>query len=89
MNYNTVPDFIPGAALINESQRIATDSFPAWDQHSWAIGTAYSFSPTSKIKAEVLRTHIGQMSGLVDAPSCGNVQDQDITVFSLSYSFVF
>jgi hypothetical protein len=89
VNYNTVPDFIPGAALINESQRLGADPFPVWDQHSWAIGTSYAFSATSKLKAEYLRTHIGQMSALVDAPPGGNVRDQNINVFSLNYNFVF
>ncbi len=89
VNYNTVPGFIPGAALINESQRIGADHLLAWDQHSWAVGTSYSLSAASKLKAEVLRARIGQMSGLVDAPSGSNVQHQNITVFSLCYNFVF
>jgi len=89
VNYNTVPDFIPGAALINASQRTGADYFLSWDQHSWSMGTSYSFSATSKLKVEYMRTHIGQMSSLVDAPSGGNVRDQNINVFSLSYNFVF
>jgi hypothetical protein len=89
VNYNTVPDFIPGAALINASQRAGADYLLAWDQNSWAVGTSYSISPKSKIKAEYLRTHIGQMSSLVDAPPGTNIRDQNINVFSLSYSFVF
>ena len=89
VNYNTVPDFIPGAALINASQRSGADHSFAYDQSSWAIGTSYAFSATSKLKAEYMRTHIGQMSSLVDAPPGGNVRDQNINVFSLSYNFVF
>jgi hypothetical protein len=88
VNDNTVPAFIPGAALINASQRIGADPVPAWDQYSWAIGTSYSLTSKSKIKAEVLRSRIGQVSTLVDAPSFGNVRHEGITVFSLSYSFV-
>jgi hypothetical protein len=89
VNYNTVPDFVPGAGLINASQRTGADYLPAYDQHSWSVGTSYSFSATSKLKAEFMRSHIGQMSSLVDAPPGGNVRDQNINVFSLNYNFVF
>jgi hypothetical protein len=89
VNNNTVPDFIPGATLINAAQRAGADHVPAYDQNSWALGTSYSISPKSKIKAEYLRTHIGQMSSLVDALPGSNIRDQNINVFSLSYSFVF
>jgi len=89
VNYNTVPDFVPGAALINASQRAGADGILAYDQSSWAVGTSYSFSATSKIKAEYMRVHIGQVSSLVDAPSGSNIRDQNINVYSLSYNFVF
>ena len=89
VNYNTVPDFIPGATLINASQRFGADRLIAYDQSSWAIGTSYSISAKSKIKAEYLRTHVGQVSSLVDAPPGSNIHNQDINVFSLSYNFVF
>jgi len=89
VNDNTVPDSIPGAALINASQRAGADRIPAWDQNSWSVGTSYALSATSKLKAEYLRSHIGQMSSLVDAPSGGNIRDQNINVFSLNYNFVF
>ena len=89
VNYNTVPDFIPGAELINASQRTGADYLPAYDQHSWSVGTSYAFSATSKLKAEYMRSHIGQMSSLVDAPPGSNIRDQNINVFSLSYNFVF
>ena len=89
VNYNTVPDFVPGAALINATQRSGADHTFAYDQSSWAVGTSYAFSATSKLKAEYLRTHIGQMSTLVDAPAGSNIRDQNINVFSLSYNFVF
>ena len=89
VNYNTVPDFIPEAALINASQRTGADYLIAYDQHSWSVGTSYSFSATSMLKAEYMRSHIGQMSSLVDAPPGGNIRNQNINVFSLSYNFVF
>ncbi len=89
VNYNTVPEFIPGAALINPSQRTAADHLISWDQHSWSVGTSYSFSATSILKGEYMRSRIGQMSSLVDAPPGGNIRNQNINVFSLSYNFVF
>jgi len=89
VNNNTVPDFIPDAALINASQRAGAAGLIVYDQNSWAVGTSYSISATSKIKAEYLRTHIGQKSSLVDEPPGSNIRNQDINVFSLSYNFVF
>ena len=89
VNDNTVPDFIPGAAQINASQRAGADQIFAFDQSSWAVGSSYSFSAASKIKAEYMRTHIGDASKLVDAPSGSNIRNQNINVFSLSYSVVF
>ena len=89
VNDNTVPDFIPGAAQINASQRAGADQISAFDQRSRAVGTSYSFSATSKIKAEYMRTHIGDVSRLVDAPPGSNIRNQNINVYSLSYSVVF
>ena len=89
VNDNTVPAFIPGAAQINASQRAGADNIIAFDQSSWAVGTSYSFSATSKVKAEYMRTHVGDVSVLVDAPSGSSIRNQSINVLSLSYSFVF
>ena len=89
VNGNTVPGFIPGAALINASQRAGADGILTYDQSSWAIGTSYAFSPSSKLKAELMRVRVGQSSSLVDAPPGGNSSNQRINVFSMSYNFVF
>ncbi len=95
LNGTTVPAWVPGSATINASQRAAADFYNVFDQHSWALGTSYLLSPTSKLKAEWSRTHIGIGSGLIDAPSgsnvsnVSNVSNQNINVFSLSYNFVF
>ena len=51
VNGNSVPSAVPGFALINASQRAGADAMLTYDQHSVAIGTSYSLSPTSKIKA--------------------------------------
>ncbi len=89
INSNTVPSFVPGADLINASQRMLADGIISYDQHSWAVGFSYALSPTSKIKAEWQRMHIGKVSSLVDAPSGSNISDTSINVLSASYNFVF
>ena len=89
VNGNTLPGAIPGAAQINASQRVGADQITVFDQSSWALGASYSFSATSKLKAEYLRTRIGDASALVDAAPGSNVRHQGINVFSLSYSIVF
>ena len=89
VNRNVVPAFVPGAAQINASQRLGADRIAVFDQSSWALGTSYSFSATSKIKGEYLRTRIGLASTLIDAPPGGDVRHQVVNVFSLSYSAVF
>ena len=89
VNDTTVPAFVPSADLINAAQRTGADAIGAFDQSSWALGTSYSLSPNSKIKAEWMKVRIGDVSGMVDAPAGGNVRHQGINVFSLSYSFVF
>lgn len=89
VNGNTVPGFVPGAAFINAAQRALADAFGSYDQRSWAIGTSYALTPTSKIKAEWMRTRVGITSSLVDAPAGSNISRQGINVFSLSYSFTF
>ncbi len=56
-----------------------------YDQASVMLGSSYSFSATQKLKMEVMHTHIGEGSSLVD----GVVSNKDILVYSLSYSFAF
>lgn len=86
---SAVPAAVPGAAAINAAQRAGADGLIVYDQSSVAVGTSYSFSATSKLKAEVMRTRIGEGSSLVDAPPGGSVRQQAIHVLSLSYSVVF
>ncbi|MBK1640626.1 hypothetical protein CKO12_01770 [Chromatium okenii] len=89
LNQSSVPKWLPGAALINTSQRVVADIFIAYDQQTWALGTSYALTSTSKIKLEWARTHIGMASSFVDTPAGGEVSDEDINLFSLSYHFVF
>jgi hypothetical protein len=55
------------------------------DQHSTMIGASYSFSATSRLKLEWMRTHVGLASAFVD----GDVHNKSFNVFSASYSIVF
>ena len=89
LNSNVVPDVVPGAALLNASQRAGTDTLVIYDQKSISIGTSYAFSAKSVVKAEFSRTRIGQGSSLVDVPPQDNVRGANINVLSGSYSFVF
>lgn len=89
VNGNRVPAWVPQADLINGSQRASADFLQVFDQHTWAIGTSYALTPSSKLKAEWARTRVGAGSSLVDAPAGSDVRFQSINVFSLSYSFVF
>ena len=89
VNNSKLPTFIPGAAQINVSQRLAADGIAAYDQSSLSLGASYALSPTSKLKAEWMRTHVGKVSSLVDAPPGADVSQTNINVLSLSYSFVF
>jgi hypothetical protein len=89
VNNSTVPGFVPGAEKINFSQRAGADQILAFDQRSLAIGASYSLSPTSKIKAELMRVRIGDVSSLVDAPPGSDVRKKGINVISVSYSLVF
>lgn len=89
VNNSSVPGFVPDAALINAAQRVGADSIAAFDQRSLAIGTSYALSATSKLKAELMRVRIGQVSSFVDAPPGSNIRHQSINVISLSYSVVF
>lgn len=89
LNNSSVPDAVLGSELINASQTAMADAYQCYDQYSIAIGTSYRLTPTSKLKAEVMLSHIGDASSLVDAPASVDIQNTDIGVFSISYSFVF
>ena len=89
VNSNSVPPFIPGADLINASQRAGADNLLAYDQRSWALGTSYSLSATSVMKAELMRAHVHRTSSMVDGPPGSNIRNQKINVFSMAYNFVF
>jgi hypothetical protein len=84
-----VPAVTAAVNAINAAQRVLADSLLVYDQYTIALGTSYRLTPKQKIKFEWARTHVGVASSFVDAPSSGNVSNQNIDVLSFSYSFVF
>ncbi len=88
-NRARVPASLPNASLINAAQVVGADLRAALDQQSLAIGTSYSLSPTSKLKAEWMHVRTGRVSNFIDAPSGEDSGGRQFNVFSLSYSFMF
>lgn len=88
-NRARVPASVPNASLINAAQVAGADLRTALDQQSFALGTSYSLSPTSKLKAEWMHVRTGSVSSFVDAPSGEDSGGRQLNVFSLSYSFMF
>ncbi len=74
------PPFLPATFHRNLADSLVID-----DQYSTMLGASYSFSATSKLKFEWMRTHVGLASALVD----GDVHNKSFNVFSLSYSVAF
>ncbi len=74
------PPFLPA-----NYHRLLGDGISTFDQHSTMVGTAYTFSPTSKLKLEWMRTSVGLTSMLVD----GEAQNRSFNVLTLSYSLAF
>jgi hypothetical protein len=74
------PLFVP-----SDLHTVFADVLTVFDQSSTMLGVSYSFSPTSKAKAEWMRTKVGLTSALVD----GDIHYRSFNVFSLSYSVAF
>jgi hypothetical protein len=74
------PPFLPA-----NFHRTLADAMGVFDQYSTMLGASYSFSATSKLKLEWMRTHIGLASSLAD----GDVHNKSFNVFSVSYSMAF
>jgi len=74
------PPFLPA-----NYHRALANNILVSDQYSVMLGTSYSFSATSKLKLELMQTHIGLASTLVDS----DVQNKRLNVFSASYSVAF
>lgn len=89
LDSTTVPSFVPGAAVLNASMRTAADTLPIYRQSSFALGTAFAWSPNLKLKAEWMQTRARQ-SQLIDVPAGEPLEaTRRINVLSTSLSFVF
>ncbi len=86
---NRVPTAMLNGATINASQRAAATRIAAFDQTTWALGTSYQLTPSSKLKAEWAITKTGTVSSFIDVPINDNSGDKLINVFSFSYNVVF
>jgi hypothetical protein len=63
----------------------AASNLAVFDQNSWMIGTSYAFTPKQKVKAEAMLTHVGDRSAMFD----GDIANENVMVYSLSYNFSF
>lgn len=89
VNGSQVPALFPGSDQINAAQRIGADNVVLYDQQAWSLGSSYTLSPTSKLKAEWSRVHIGQGSSFIDTPASGPINHQSMNMLTFAYSFVF
>ena len=87
VNSTPVPTAVQGAPafLSPNFHRTLADAISLNDQYSTALGTSYSFSPTSKAKFEWMRTRVRLSSNMVD----GDISNKSFNVFSVSYSVAF
>jgi hypothetical protein len=84
-----LPDSLPFGPAVNASMRAAADTAPVFDQRSWAFGSAYALSATSKLKAEWLHTR-ARVSSQFDLPSGEPLfQPRSVDVLTLNVAFTF
>ena len=87
---NPLPALVPGAAQLNAAQRLAAESIWLVDQHALALGASYALAPQLKLKGEWLRSHIGQVSRLVDTPpGSATPHNTAVDVLSVNLNFAF
>lgn len=87
VNSTPVPLAVQGPPFLlpaNYHQFLA-DLTTVYDQYSTMLGVSYSFSATSKLKFEWMRTKIGLRSALVDSA----VSNTRLNVLSVSYAVAF
>jgi hypothetical protein len=82
LEYSAVPTL---ANLPATYHRTLASMIPVLDQASFRLGSSYNLSPTAKIKAEWMFTHVGQESTLFD----GGPSGMNANVFTLSFSKSF
>jgi hypothetical protein len=66
--YALGPDGADAVNQINAAQRASGEGMFAYDQRSVALGVSYAISPTARVKAEWMRTHVGAASAHFDTP---------------------
>ncbi len=89
LDETTVPAFVDSTGLLNASMRVAADSVPVYDQHSMAVGSSFSLSPTRKFKAEWQHTS-AKASGMFDLAAGEKLyKHRTLDTLSVSYNFVF
>ena len=86
INGNTSPMFPPG---LNSYQKLNADILSPYDQSTTALGASYRYAAHSLFKAELSQTRTGIVSSFVDAAPGGDSSNEEINIFSLSYSFTF
>lgn len=85
-----MPAGVPGADQVNAVQGFVGETIPAFDQHTWALGTSWALTPSSRLKAEFARTHIGSMSTMAwHGPGETRPRDTRVDVLSFSYAIAF
>jgi hypothetical protein len=85
-----LPQGIPGADQINAAQILAGDTLSVFDQRTVALGVSYALTPSSRLKAEWARSHIGSGSAMMNpGPGKPWPRDVDVNVLSVSYSIAF
>ncbi|HMX11616.1 MAG TPA: hypothetical protein PKE61_11980 [Burkholderiaceae bacterium] len=84
-----LPAGLPFAQPVNASMRAAADTAPVFDQRSWAFGSAYALSATTKLKAEWLHTR-ARVSSQFDLPSGEPLfQPRSVDVLTVNVAFTF
>ncbi|MBG6080128.1 hypothetical protein [Rubrivivax gelatinosus] len=85
-----LPPGLPGAEQIAAGQRLTAETIWAADQRALALGASWNLGSGHKLKAEWKRTHIGQMSRLIDTPAgADTIHDTHVDVWSLDYNFAY
>ena len=85
-----LPAAVPGAAMINATQRMAADTTVNWDHRSLALGASYALAPNVKLKGEWMRTRIGAGTGSASLlPGMAYPSHSRIDVLSLNLNFDF
>lgn len=76
---------VPQYGVTRQMIENGASAMAVYAQNSWMLGTSYAFSPKQKIKAEAMLTHVGERSAMFD----GNIDHENVMVYSLSYNFAF